>query len=48
MATAALLRTNPNPTDDDINTALQGVLCRCGTYIRIQKAVKRAAKLMKG
>jgi isoquinoline 1-oxidoreductase alpha subunit len=48
MATAALLRTNPNPTDDDINTALQGVLCRCGTYIRIQKAVKRAAQLMKG
>jgi len=46
MAAAALLRTNPNPTDDDITVAMQGLICRCGTYTRIQKAVKRAAVLM--
>jgi isoquinoline 1-oxidoreductase alpha subunit len=46
MAASALLRTNPNPTDDDIVVAMQGILCRCGTYTRIQKAIKRAANIM--
>jgi isoquinoline 1-oxidoreductase subunit alpha len=46
MAAAALLRTNPNPSDEDINVAMQGILCRCGTYTRIQKAIKRAAQIM--
>ena len=32
-----------NPSDEDINTAMSGVLCRCGTYFRIRKAIKRAA-----
>jgi isoquinoline 1-oxidoreductase alpha subunit len=47
MAATALLKTNPDPTDDDITVAMQGLICRCGTYTRIQKAIKRAAKLMK-
>ena len=41
---AALLERNPNPTDDDIYAAMAGVLCRCGTYPRIRKAIKRAAE----
>jgi isoquinoline 1-oxidoreductase alpha subunit len=45
MAAAALLKVNPNPTDDDIAAALQGNLCRCGTYIRISKAIKKAAAM---
>ncbi|MDE0094418.1 MAG: (2Fe-2S)-binding protein [Gammaproteobacteria bacterium] len=44
MATEALLRENSNPTDADINTALAGNLCRCGTYLRVREAVKVAAK----
>ena len=44
MATEALLRENPNPTDTDIDTALAGNLCRCGTYLRVREAVKVAAK----
>lgn len=44
MTTVALLRKNPNPTDDDINNALGGHICRCGTYTRIKKAVKLAAR----
>jgi isoquinoline 1-oxidoreductase subunit alpha len=47
MTAAALLKTNPNPTDEDIAAALQGNICRCGTYIRIQKAVKKAAANMR-
>ncbi len=47
MTAAALLKKNPNPTDADIDTALDGNLCRCGTYIRIRKAVHRAAELMR-
>ena len=43
MAAEALLRTNPNPGDDDIDQALESNLCRCGTYIRIREAVKTAA-----
>jgi isoquinoline 1-oxidoreductase subunit alpha len=47
MAAAALLKRNANPTDKDIDTAMQGFLCRCGTYPRIRKAIKTAAKMMK-
>lgn len=48
MATAALLKQNKNPSDDEIRTALEGNLCRCGTHMRILRAVKRAAKSMQG
>ena len=40
----ALLKKNPNPSDDDINAAMGDVLCRCGTYQRIRKAIHRAAE----
>ena len=43
MTSAALLKTNPKPSDSEINTALAGNLCRCGTHQRICAAVKRAA-----
>jgi isoquinoline 1-oxidoreductase alpha subunit len=43
MSAAALLRTNPNPTDADIDAALAGNICRCGTYTRIRKAIHAAA-----
>jgi isoquinoline 1-oxidoreductase alpha subunit len=43
MTAAALLKNNPQPTDDDIDGALAGNLCRCGTYLRIRAAVKDAA-----
>ena len=43
LAASVLLKKNPNPSDDDINAAMSGVLCRCGTYHRIRKAIKRAA-----
>jgi len=43
MSATALLRKNPKPTDEDINTAMFGNLCRCGTYIRIKKAINAAA-----
>ncbi|HYC71769.1 MAG TPA: (2Fe-2S)-binding protein [Opitutaceae bacterium] len=48
MTAAALLRTNPAPTDADIDAALAGNICRCGTYVRIRAAVKDAAAAMKG
>ena len=44
MAAAALLAKNPNPTDAEIDTAMSGNICRCGTYNRIRKAIHRAAK----
>lgn len=44
LTASALLARNPNPTDEDINVAMSGVLCRCGTYPRIRKAIKRAAR----
>jgi aerobic-type carbon monoxide dehydrogenase small subunit (CoxS/CutS family) len=47
MSASALLATNPQPTDADIDTALAGNLCRCGTYSRIRKAVHRAAELLR-
>jgi isoquinoline 1-oxidoreductase alpha subunit len=44
MAATALLKDKPNPTDADITTAMQGHICRCGTYDRIRKAIHTAAK----
>jgi isoquinoline 1-oxidoreductase subunit alpha len=46
MAATALLKKIPSPTDNDINTAMQGHICRCGTYPRIRSAIKKAALLM--
>lgn len=43
MSAAALLKNTPKPTDADIDTALAGNLCRCGTYLRIRKAIHSAA-----
>jgi isoquinoline 1-oxidoreductase alpha subunit len=43
MSAAALLKKNPKPTDEQIETAMQGNLCRCGTYLRIKAAIKTAA-----
>lgn len=45
MTAAALLKNNPNPTDEEIATAMNGNICRCGTYVRIREAVKKAATL---
>jgi isoquinoline 1-oxidoreductase alpha subunit len=45
MSAAALLESNPRPTDRDIDTAMDGNLCRCATYIRIRKAIHHAAAL---
>jgi isoquinoline 1-oxidoreductase alpha subunit len=43
MTAVAFLRKNPNPTDEQINEAMRDVLCRCGTYQRIRRAIHRAA-----
>ncbi|WP_431162752.1 (2Fe-2S)-binding protein [Flagellimonas beolgyonensis] len=43
MTASALLEKNPNPTDEEIEMAMNGNICRCGTYLRIRKAVKLAA-----
>jgi nicotinate dehydrogenase subunit A len=48
ISTAALLWKNPHPTDEQVRTALDGNLCRCGTHLRILRAVRRAEKLMSG
>lgn len=48
LAAAALLERNPDPSDDDIDAALSGNVCRCGTYQRIREAVHSAARLKKG
>jgi len=48
MAAVVLLRVNPHPSDEDINDAMTGNLCRCGTYQRIRRAIHRAAKLSAG
>jgi len=45
MSAAVLLRDNPSPTDKDIDDAMSGNLCRCGTYLRIRKAIHMAADL---
>jgi isoquinoline 1-oxidoreductase alpha subunit len=44
MSAASLLKDNPNPTDEDIDNAMSGNICRCGTYLRIKEAIKSAAK----
>jgi len=46
MSAAALLAANPTPTDDDIDQAMAGNICRCGTYQRIRRAIHRAAAQM--
>ncbi|MEL6427598.1 MAG: (2Fe-2S)-binding protein [Planctomycetota bacterium] len=48
MSAAALLSEIPAPTDDDIDAAMSGNLCRCGTYVRIRKAIHAAAKGLEG
>jgi len=44
MSASALLAGNPNPTDADIDAAMSGNICRCGTYVRIREAIKQAAQ----
>ena len=44
MSATALLKSNPKPTDADIDAAMSGNICRCGTYIRIRKAIHAAAQ----
>ncbi|HVZ56738.1 MAG TPA: (2Fe-2S)-binding protein [Chitinophagaceae bacterium] len=46
MSAVALLKTNPKPSDAEIDAAMMGNLCRCGTYNRIRKAIHRASELM--
>lgn len=45
MSAAALLKNHPNPSDGQIDDAMQSVLCRCGTYPRIKKAIKQSVNL---
>jgi isoquinoline 1-oxidoreductase alpha subunit len=45
MSASALLASNPSPTDEEIDAAMQGNICRCGTYPRIRKAIHRAAAM---
>ena len=45
MSAAVLLRENPNPTDEDIDNAMAGNICRCGTYLRIRKGIHLAAEM---
>lgn len=47
MSATALLKNKPKPTDADIDAAMQGNLCRCGTYQRIRSAIHRAAEMIK-
>ena len=47
MSASALLAQNPDPTDSDIDEAMSGNICRCGTYVRIREAIKHAAKSKK-
>jgi isoquinoline 1-oxidoreductase alpha subunit len=47
MSAAVLLRENKNPTDNDIDNAMEGNICRCGTYLRIRKAIHRAAEMQR-
>jgi isoquinoline 1-oxidoreductase alpha subunit len=44
MSATALLASNPHPTDSDIDGAMSGNICRCGTYVRIREAIKHAAQ----
>ena len=45
MSAASLLKDNATPNDDDIDLAMSGNICRCGTYVRVKKAIKRASKI---
>ncbi len=45
MSPASLLASNPNPTDEEINGAMTGNICRCGTYVRIKEAIKTASNI---
>jgi isoquinoline 1-oxidoreductase alpha subunit len=45
MSAVALLETKPSPTDADIDAAMQGNVCRCGTYLRVRAAIHRAAEM---
>jgi isoquinoline 1-oxidoreductase alpha subunit len=45
MSAVALLKNNPKPTDADIDAAMSGNICRCGTYLRIKEAIKTASKV---
>ena len=47
MTAAALLKKNPNPSDAEIDAAMAGNLCRCGTYLRIRDGIHRAAQIAK-
>jgi isoquinoline 1-oxidoreductase alpha subunit len=44
MSASALIASNPRPTDSDIDAAMSGNICRCGTYVRIREAIKQAAQ----
>jgi isoquinoline 1-oxidoreductase alpha subunit len=44
MSASALLASNPHPSDSDIDDAMSGNICRCGTYVRIREAIKQAAQ----
>ena len=44
MSASALLKNNTNPSDDEIDQAMRGNICRCGTYVKIREAIKTAAK----
>jgi len=46
MNAASLLKRNPNPSDEEIESAMNGNICRCGTYVRIKAAIKTAAENM--
>lgn len=46
MSAVALLNENKNPNDDQINAAMKGNICRCGTYPRVKKGIKKAIQLM--
>lgn len=48
MSAIALLSENRKPTDDDIDAAMEGNVCRCATYVRIRAAIHEAAKIMEG
>jgi isoquinoline 1-oxidoreductase alpha subunit len=47
MSAAVLLRENPDPNDEDIDNAMAGNICRCGTYLRIRKAIHLAAEIQR-
>ena len=48
MSAASLIASNPNPSDADIDAAMAGNICRCGTYVRVREALHLAARLTRG